>query len=392
MAELSLAIEDLKTVGYTAVRVIGDNSELEQLRSSFWDFFEALGTGIDRKDPTTWEDDRWPLQDRGILHNYNVGWTRVNWELRQHPNVQLAFKKVWAGLLGLNTLPNLLSSMDGLCLIRPPELVESEAERIRSGSFRSWPHVDQSPLKRGLDTIQGLVTLYESGPDDGGLVVYKGTLADYPKFWLLTRIRLAMAVPGINEDIVRAYQRIKLNGPAGTLFLWDSRVVHCNEAPKIGRSLPSAPPEGSTPDLRYTPRAVCYVCMSPSSLATAKQQAKLADAGRNGRSFGHNVYNLGLFPSWKPGVGPKAASMDPVDPTKVNEAKGWATEMTNDMKRLLAILPYPDDRSAPGTPLPRDSEERDRRDYPRVVQEAVAEAQNAGQTAASNGPSSPSRL
>ncbi|KAI9028693.1 hypothetical protein DFJ74DRAFT_703653 [Hyaloraphidium curvatum] len=111
-------------------------------------------------------------------------------------------------------------ALDGICLIRPPEVVPEEAERIRKGTFRAWPHVDQHPLKRGLDTIQGLVTLYDSGPDDGGLVVYAKSHTDFAsKFWLHTRMRLAMALPSVNDGIVRGHKKIKLCGPAGTLFL-----------------------------------------------------------------------------------------------------------------------------------------------------------------------------
>jgi hypothetical protein len=386
MDQLDLAAEDLKQLGYTAVHALNSPDELELLRKQFWDFFEALGTGIERNDVSTWTDDRWPLQGRGILHGYNVGWNKASWMLRTHPNVQKAFKSCWSGLLGTE-VDGLLSSMDGLCLIRPPELVPAEKERIERGDFRSWPHTDQSPLKRGLDTIQGLVTLSDSVPDDGGLVVYAGTSKDYAeKYWLVTRARLAMALPGVNKDIVRNYERKKLCGPAGTLFLWDSRTVHCNEAPKIGRTLPSVP-DGTPVDLAYLPRAVSYVCLSPASLATAQQRAKLASAGTERRSWGHNAYNLGLFPLWKPGSGPRGAG-DPVDPANVDIAKGWISEdeVTDQMKRMLGILPYDDARSAPGTPQPRLSEEQERDELRRLRVEAGMENAVAG------GSSSPSRL
>lgn len=356
--KLDLAIDDIRRDGYTAVQVVNDPGELEGLRTLFWQFFEGLGTGIDRGDPLTWEDDRWPTNDRGIIHGYNVGWNRCSWALRQHPAVQKVFARIWGsrGLIERTDLePDtddfaLLTSMDGICLIRPPELVHSEAQRIRNGAFRSWPHVDQSsPFNRRFETVQGLITLYDSEPGDGGLVVYHKTHIAYEnKLGLLNRARLALAVPGINEGVVRNYERRKLCGPAGTLFLWDSRTIHCNEAPHIGRLSTSSHKLGEGEAVpAHRPRAVVYVCLSSARLATKQQLAKVAEAGRQRRSFGHNVYSLSLFPVWNPGTGPRG-SKDPVNPKCVQRSNGWLTEdeTTDAMRRLLGIIPYGHDRSS----------------------------------------------
>lgn len=37
--------------------------------------------------------------------------------------------------------------------------------------FTPWPHVDQSPLVKGLHCVQGIINISENGPDDGGLMV-----------------------------------------------------------------------------------------------------------------------------------------------------------------------------------------------------------------------------
>jgi hypothetical protein len=38
-----------------------------------------------------------------------------------------------------------------------------------------WPHIDQSPHRVGFFVAQGLVNLNDNGPDDGGLLVMRGS-------------------------------------------------------------------------------------------------------------------------------------------------------------------------------------------------------------------------
>ena len=49
--------------------------------------------------------------------------------------------------------------------------------------FKPWAHVDQNPNHRGLDCVQGIMNLNENGPDDGGLIVLKGSSALYTKLF-----------------------------------------------------------------------------------------------------------------------------------------------------------------------------------------------------------------
>lgn len=39
----------------------------------------------------------------------------------------------------------------------------------------AWPHVDQSPKRKGLQCVQGLLNLAPNGPRDGGLIVLRGS-------------------------------------------------------------------------------------------------------------------------------------------------------------------------------------------------------------------------
>ena len=46
--------------GFVVFRSVLDAAEVARANELFFDYVEALGSGVDRKDATTWGDDRWP--------------------------------------------------------------------------------------------------------------------------------------------------------------------------------------------------------------------------------------------------------------------------------------------------------------------------------------------
>lgn len=83
----------------------------------------------------------------------------TRWEHDSEPAIIDAFAKVWE-------TRDLLVSFDGANLTLP------HAERQTNAA---WPHVDQSPKRKGLQCVQGLLNLTQNGPRDGGLIVVKGS-------------------------------------------------------------------------------------------------------------------------------------------------------------------------------------------------------------------------
>ena len=72
------------------------------------------------------------------------------------PNVVEAFAKIWG-------TDELLVSFDGMNVTLPSR---------DKPAAKPWPHVDQSPLRRGLHCVQGIINLSPAGPEDGSLVVF----------------------------------------------------------------------------------------------------------------------------------------------------------------------------------------------------------------------------
>lgn len=69
-------------------------------------------------------------------------------------------------------------TVDG-CNISIPQKDRSPDDDV----FKPWAHVDQSPLHTELYCVQGILNLLPNGPEDGGLMVLKGSSALYAEMF-----------------------------------------------------------------------------------------------------------------------------------------------------------------------------------------------------------------
>lgn len=140
---------------------------------------------------------------------------------RQEPAIIAKFEEIW----GTNEL---FVSFDG-CNISIPVNERSETDDV----FKPWAHVDQSPLEPGLNCVQGIMNLMPNGPEDGGLIVLKGSSALYSELFAAFEDKKPEA--GWNtkdrhdhteEQLQWLYDRgctwEKVCAEPGDLLLWDS--------------------------------------------------------------------------------------------------------------------------------------------------------------------------
>lgn len=171
------------------------------------------------------------------------------WDARMEPGVVDTFATLWG-------TDELLVSFDSLNVTFP-----NRKDIPRKGA---WDHMDQSPLRRGLHCVQGIINLSPCGPEDGGLVVYPGSHALNDEFfdtqtdkstwtpldrYLFTEEQLAW----FKE---RGSKPLKVCADVGDLILWDSRVIHYG----------AEPTEKSTQI-----RTVIYAAYTPARLASPDQ-------------------------------------------------------------------------------------------------------------------------
>ena len=85
------SIEYLRDEGYVVIANALDTEAAAHALELTWDWLEGLGTGIDRADPSTWGDDRWPVAVHGgIIPSQGVGQTAAQWFIRSAPAVKQA--------------------------------------------------------------------------------------------------------------------------------------------------------------------------------------------------------------------------------------------------------------------------------------------------------------
>jgi hypothetical protein len=111
--------------------------------------------------------------------------------------------------------------------------------------FKAWAHVDQSPLETGLYCVQGIVNLAPNGPDDGGLMLLKGSMELYAELFAAfedrkpergwnTRDRHDHTDEQIQWLVDRGCTWEKVCAEPGDLLLWDS--VSASERETQGRA------------------------------------------------------------------------------------------------------------------------------------------------------------
>ena len=241
--------------GYAVIAGVLSSDECAQALELTWDYLEALGTGIDRHDWTTWDDDRWPTAVHGgILPGHGIGHAAAQWFIRGVPEVKQAFAAIWDD-------DDLLVSFDGMALWRPWALRES----WKTNRGGSWLHIDQNPITRpGLQCVQGLVNLLPSSPATGGNVLIPGshkTFASIPEVYPQRLGRLPLDVDHFrfpaDDPLLAGTPPIMCHLEAGDLLLWDSRTIHCSSG-----SL--APPEPKAELMR----AISLICMMPRRRST----------------------------------------------------------------------------------------------------------------------------
>jgi len=266
------SLEHLESEGFVVIANALSPDEASHALELTWDYLEELGTGIDRHDVSTWDDDRWPIvTSGGIVPSLGIGHSEAQWFTRSRPSIKMAFASIWDD-------PDLLVSFDGMALWRPTS-VNPDWATNRGGS---WMHVDQHPVTRpGFHCVQGAVTLMPSSPSTGGNILIPQShrwFSDIPQTYAERLARLPTWLDHfrfpVDDPRLATTPPVMCHMEAGDMMLWDSRTVHCSSP---GLEPPLAVSNDTASSLI---RAVSLVCMMPRSLADegviAKRRAAVA--------------------------------------------------------------------------------------------------------------------
>ncbi|KAJ7593464.1 hypothetical protein C8J56DRAFT_931149 [Mycena floridula] len=211
-------------------------------------WLESFNLGYKRDDPATWKVENIPSAFKGGLFvGYGVPHEQFLWDIRQEPGVIDTFARIWG-------TDKLLVSFDGVNISVPGILPPGH------DGLKPWPHVDQSPNRTWFHCIQGIVNLLPNGPDDGGLMIMRGTRPLFAE--LFETFKKDMPEGGwkyrdtyhFNQEHMKWFESKgctwhKVTANPGDVILWDSRTCHYGAFPTSNNF-----------------RVATYVCYKPAHL------------------------------------------------------------------------------------------------------------------------------
>ncbi|KAM0809971.1 putative Phytanoyl-CoA dioxygenase [Seiridium cardinale] len=305
---------DLQNNGYAVVKGAIPRERADKYRQKALDWLLSFGTDLDLNNSETWVEKNLPVMNPIIraFIGYGICHEQFMWDVRTEPGVQEAFTKIWG-------TSELLSSFDGLNITLPnrPDLA------ARAG----WEHVDQSPLKRGLHCVQGIVNLAPCGPEDGGLVVYPGSHKLFDEFfdsqtdsdsWMPKDI-FHFSKEQLKWWKDRGIAPQKVCAEPGDLILWDSRLMHYGSDPtEKGKQI----------------RTAIYVACMPASLASPEQLALKKKVFESYGSTTHWPHEHIVFRNVQTFL--PDGTRDPRDRSQPLDVP----ERTDKLLKLAGVLPY----------------------------------------------------
>ena len=287
--EYFCSIENLRdTINRYGVAVIPNlltEKEIQDSRLQMWNYLHNLTKQFDypiNKD----KQESWsnyyhlcPLQDM-LLQYWKVGHSQWVWNLRQHPEIIKVFSHFW------QCLPeDLLVSFDAVSIHFPPEITQI-------GKFQqdttNWYHVDQSSGKHGFFCLQSYISLYDTNEGDSSLSFLESSHLYHQNFFQEFQKKILKDWYLFNLEELNFFSRCPekaILAPAGSLILWDSRLVHQGLLCSRNRSKPNI-------------RCVIYICMMPRNKASEKQLKKKQTAFKQMRMTTHWPHQISRFPAY----------------------------------------------------------------------------------------------
>jgi ectoine hydroxylase-related dioxygenase (phytanoyl-CoA dioxygenase family) len=196
-------------------------------------------TGVVEEDRSTWC--RQGAQGHGIVPVHHA---QALWDVRQLP----AMHAVFAALYGTERL---WVTVDRVSVKVPAALFDTP--------YRVDPvHWDGDPRRPGGLSIQGLVYLTDTAPEQGAFCCVPGLFRALDR-WL----PLHQDDPNPLQPDFTGYELLPIGGPAGSLVLWDRRMPHTSAA-----------------NLGERPRWVQYVAMNTAADETRRQALRRLCVGK----------------------------------------------------------------------------------------------------------------
>ena len=326
----------LETQGFAVINDVLPVGECELRIGEIWDWLEtATQYRVDRNDPLTWSPSNWLITTHGIVQHYGIGNSMACKKVRTAKRVLRVFELMYG-------TKRLVSSMDGLAVVPAPETriqaVEDfnlardpDAARIKKPVWPKtgkWLHADQSPGAKGRACVQGLLNLRAADHESATLCVVPGSHLKHDSLTEEHKVNRAnnkhwykFTEAELSRIYATDFERV--TGPAGSIFLWDSRTVHQNSAPEKNRA-------------NKADRFVIYTCFGPEEWMSPAEQKTKVKYALEGRTTAHWPWQSTVF-----GKSPRTYGREDIPP--VTEQGPALLDATSEAlwKCLTCQTPWP---------------------------------------------------
>ena len=288
-----------------------EKAKLYQQKALEW--LSSFDTSLDLNDPSTWTTENLPFQSKvNTFNKYGVAHEKFMWDARMEPKILEAFARIWG-------TDELLVSFDALNITLP--------NRADKPAQRPWPHVDQSPLRRGLHCVQGIINLSHAGPEDGSLIVLPRSNTVTEQFFDTETDRATWETKDIrfiSETEMKWFEErdmkpLKVMAEPGDLILWDSRTIHWGGEPTVESD---------------TIRTVIYASYSPATWARPEELERKREAFESFQATTHWAHD-NVVPREKEAYLPDG-SLDPRNRSEPLQKP----ERTEKLLKLAGVKPY----------------------------------------------------
>jgi len=264
-------LKDFQRDGFVVIKgVVSKEKALGYYANAAEDWLEGFNLGYKRDDPSTWNVKNLPRHNRGGLYSqWSFAHSQFVWDAKTEPKIVDAFAKLWG-------TEKLTVSFDGgsLAVPLPADQVE--------GNKKPWPHSDQSAYRPQRHCVQGLLNILPNGPEDGGLMVLRGSAnlfeqyfkehkhLEPPEKWP-TRDGYHYKPEELQWYFDHGCEWVKPVMDPGDFVLWDSREVHYGAAPT-----------------KENKRFAIYICYKPIAFLTEEQRQIKVEAFNRGYCTTHD--------------------------------------------------------------------------------------------------------
>ncbi|AYV78722.1 MAG: 2OG-FeII oxygenase [Edafosvirus sp.] len=280
---------NLQKYGYCVVEDVFDEKFCKSIIDQMWSWLKGLDTKIRRNDPKSWSDDRWPVYLKSGMLQHTMGQNETfAWPTREHDNVIKIFTQI-------HGTDKLLTSFDGCSINRP--ISSGFTKDTPPGGTQSWLHTDENVIRdinvedvytSAKYSVQGVANFENVGDNDGSLFVGESSHLLHRQLFEWNGNEPKNNWYVLKKDDIEFLKKkgtvfIKVNAPAGSLILFDSRCFHSG-CTSVGKD-------------NNTFRYVIYVSQSPASRTTKADLELKKKAVQTGFATSHwSSCNIKIFP------------------------------------------------------------------------------------------------